>query len=229
MIEVIPAVDVASGRVAWAYPDGTHGDPVKVALDWQRRGATRLHLVDLDVAYRRGENHPLIEEIIRRVDIPVQLSGGIAEPALLQHGLDAGADRIVIGTFGLARPGWVEEAVATMPARLAVSLDVRGDRLIPRGSEEPVGELLATVARLDAAGCERYVVTDIDRDGALSGPNLDLLRTVHAVSGARLLSSGGTASLDDIHALARLCGVESVIVGKALYTGAITFEDAFAD
>lgn len=208
MIEIIPAVDVASGRVVQSG-----GDPIETALAWQARGAQRLHLVDLDLAYGRGENHELIDEVISRLDIPVQLSGGIASDGPLEFALSTKAERIVLA---LADPEWVTSVVAQSAGAIAVALDVRGDDVQPRGTRVSVGTLDELLPRI---GARRYVVTDVERDGALAGPNLDLLRRVRRATDAALIASGGISSNDDLAALDGIA--EAAIVGTALYQGTI--------
>jgi len=208
MIEIIPAVDVAAGRVAQSG-----GDPVETALAWQARGATRLHLVDLDCAFGRGDNRELIDEVISRLDIPVQLSGGIASDGPLEFALSTKADRIVLA---LADPEWVTSVVAYSADAIAVALDVRGDDVQPRGTRVSVGKVDALLPRI---GARRYVVTDVERDGALTGPNLDLLRRVRSATNAALIASGGISSPADIEALEGIA--EAAIVGTALYSGAV--------
>jgi len=208
MIEIIPAVDVASGRVAQSG-----GDPIETALAWQARGATRLHLVDLDRAFGRGDNHELIDAIISRLDIPVQLSGGIASDGPLEFALSTKADRIVLA---LSDPEWVTSVVAHSANAIVVALDVRGDDVQPRGTRARVGKLGELLPRI---GARRYVVTDVERDGALTGPNLDLLRRVRDVTDAALIASGGISSPDDLEALEGIA--EAAIVGTALYSGGV--------
>lgn len=208
MIEIIPAVDVASGRVAQSG-----GDPIETALAWQAKGAQRLHLVDLDLAYGRGENHELIDEVISRLDIPVQLSGGIASDGPLEFALSTKAERIVLA---LTDPEWVISVVAHSANAIAVALDVCGDDVQPRGTRVSVGMLDDLLPRI---GARRYVVTDVERDGALTGPNLALLQRVRSLTDAKLVASGGISSNDDLAALDDL--VEAAIVGTALYSGAI--------
>ena len=206
MIEVIPAVDVASGRVVQSG-----GDPIETALAWQAKGAQRLHLVDLDLAYGRGENHELIDEVISRLDIPVQLSGGITSDGPLEFALSTKAERIVLA---LADPEWVISVVAHSANAVAVALDVRGDEVQPRGTRASVGKLDDLLPRI---GARRYIVTDVERDGALAGPNIDLLRRVRKLTDAALVASGGIASTDDLAALEGVA--EAAIVGTALYSG----------
>jgi phosphoribosylformimino-5-aminoimidazole carboxamide ribonucleotide (ProFAR) isomerase len=208
VIEIIPAVDVASGQVVQ-----NGGDPLEVALGFQGRGASRLHLVDLDRAFSRGDNRDVIERVVGRLEIPVQLSGGIAADAALELALASGADRVVLA---LSDPEWVAGAVARHGERVAVALDVRGELVEPRGTGCAAGALDELLPSL---GARRYVVTDVERDGALSGPNLDLLGRVRAATEAALIASGGIASNDDLAALEGLA--EAAIVGTALYSGAI--------
>lgn len=206
MIEIIPAVDVASGQVVQSG-----GEPLATALDWQARGATRLHLVDVDCAYGRGENRDIIRDVIARLDIPVQLSGGIGSDEALGFALSTEAERIVLA---LADPEWVTSVVAHSADAIAVALDVRGDVVEPRGTRVPVGTLAELLQRIAA---RRYVVTDVERDGSLAGPNLDLLHRVRDATDAALIASGGVASNDDLAALDGLA--EAAIVGTALYEG----------
>ena len=208
MTEIIPAVDVASGQVVQ-----NGGDPFEVAFDWQARGATRLHLVDLDLAFGRGDNRELIAQVIERLDIPVQLSGGIATPERVQFALDAGAHRVVVGTPAIADRDWLCAEIANLPTRLVVALDVRGDLLAPRGTDLELGPWRDALAWLDAAGCRRYVITSI------GGSSIDLLREVREQTGAKLIASGGIASQDDLAALDEIA--EAAIVGTALYAGDI--------
>lgn len=209
MIEIIPAVDVASGRVVQ-----NGGDPFEVAFDWQARGATRLHLVDLDVAFGRGDNRELIAEVVGRLDVPVQLSGGIATPEHVQVALDAGADRVIIATQAIADRDWLSAELANLPTTLAVALDARGDRLAPRGTDHELGPWREALVWLNAAGCRRYVLTSID------GSGLELLRAVRDLTDAKLVASGGVGSLDDLAALEGIA--EAAIVGTALYSGALS-------
>jgi phosphoribosylformimino-5-aminoimidazole carboxamide ribonucleotide (ProFAR) isomerase len=207
-VEVIPAVDVAAGQVVQ-----NGGDPLEVALDWQARGATRLHLVDLDVAFGRGDNRELIASIVGRLDIPVQLSGGIATPEHVQLALDAGADRVVIATQAIADRDWLSAELANLPTRLIVALDVRGDVFAPRGTELTLGAWREALVWLNAAGCRRYIVTNID------GPVFEPLHAVRELTDAKLIASGGIASPDDLAALEGIA--EAAIVGTALYSGAV--------
>jgi len=232
---LLPAVDVADGAAVRlvqgaAGTETSYGEPLEAALAWQRDGAEWLHLVDLDAAFGRGDNRDLLASVVQRLDIAVELSGGIRDDASLDSALATGAARVNLGTAALESPDWVRDAIARHGDRIAVGLDVRGTTLAARGWTEEGGDLWETLARLDADGCARYVVTDVHRDGTLTGPNLDLLRDVCARTDAPVVASGGVSSLDDLRAIAGLTevGVEGAIVGKALYAGAFTLPEALA-
>ncbi|SBW24852.1 bifunctional 1-(5-phosphoribosyl)-5-((5-phosphoribosylamino)methylideneamino)imidazole-4-carboxamide isomerase/phosphoribosylanthranilate isomerase PriA [Protofrankia symbiont of Coriaria ruscifolia] len=230
---LLPAVDVADGRAVRlvqgkAGSETSYGDPREAALAWQRNGAEWIHLVDLDAAFGRGSNRDLIAEVVRSVDVAVELSGGIRDDDSLDAALATGAARVNIGTAALENPDWVRAAIDRVADRIAVGLDVRGTTLSARGWTRDGGELFDVLARLDADGCARYVVTDVHRDGTLTGPNLDLLRTVTAATSRPVVASGGVSSLDDLAAIAGVAGVEGAIVGKALYAGAFTLPEALA-
>ena len=234
-LELLPAVDVAGGKAVRlvrgaAGTETDYGDPLDAALAWQDAGAQWIHLVDLDAAFSRGSNGPQLADLIKRLDVKVELSGGIRDDAALASALATGCTRVVIGTAAMENPDWVAGAIAAHGDQIAVGLDVRGTRLAARGWTTDGGELDDALDRLEAAGCRRYVVTDIDKDGMLRGPNLDLLRRVCARTGAPVVASGGVASLADLHAIAGLVplGVEGAIIGKALYARAFTLEQALA-
>jgi phosphoribosyl isomerase A len=233
---LLPAVDVAGGQAVRlvqgaAGTETGYGDPLEAALAWQRAGARWLHLVDLDAAFGRGSNAALLADLVARLDLQVELSGGIRDDASLNAALATGCARVVLGTAALENPGWVREVVAGHGGRIAVGLDVRGTRLAARGWTADGGDLLEVLARLEADGCARYVVTDVIRDGTLTGPNLDLLRQVCALTPRPVIASGGVSSLADLRAIAslRAAGVEGAIVGKALYAGAFTLQQALAE
>jgi phosphoribosyl isomerase A len=232
---LLPAVDVADGAAVRlvqgeAGTETSYGEPLEAALAWQRDGAEWLHLVDLDAAFGRGDNRELLASVVKRLDIAVELSGGIRDDASLDGALATGAARVNLGTAALESPDWVRSAIARHGDRIAVGLDVRGTMLAARGWTKEGGDLWETLARLDADGCARYVVTDVHRDGTLTGPNLQLLRDVCARTDAPVVASGGVSSLDDLRAIAGLtdAGVEGAVVGKALYAGAFTLPEALA-
>jgi 1-(5-phosphoribosyl)-5-[(5-phosphoribosylamino)methylideneamino] imidazole-4-carboxamide isomerase/N-(5'phosphoribosyl)anthranilate isomerase len=232
---LLPAVDVAAGQAVRlvqgeAGTETSYGDPLQAALAWQEQGAQWLHLVDLDAAFGRGSNRDQLLEVVKRLDIAVELSGGIRDDESLRTALATGAARVNVGTAALENPDWVRAAIAEHGERIAVGLDVRGTTLAARGWTKQGGELFEVLARLDADGCARYVVTDVRRDGTLTGPNVELLRAVCAATDRPVVASGGVSSLDDLRALAALVGdgVEGAIVGKALYAGAFTLGEALA-
>jgi phosphoribosyl isomerase A len=232
---LLPAVDVAGGLAVRlvqgeAGTETSYGAPIEAALAWQDGGAQWVHLVDLDAAFGRGTNRELIADVVGRLDVAVELSGGIRDDDSLAAALATGCARVNLGTAALERPDWVRAAIGQHGDRIAVGLDVRGTTLSARGWTEDGGELFDVLARLDADGCVRYVLTDVRRDGTLTGPNLDLLRDVCAATDRPVIASGGVSSLDDLRALANLApaGVEGAIVGKALYAGAFTLPEAIA-
>jgi phosphoribosyl isomerase A len=232
-LTLLPAVDVADGQAVRlvqgaAGSETSYGDPLAAALAWQTAGAEWIHLVDLDAAFGRGSNAALLAGVVARLDIAVELSGGIRDDASLAAALSTGCARVNIGTAALERPDWVRAIIAEHGDRVAVGLDVRGTKLAARGWTREGGDLNETLARLDGDGCARFVVTDVTKDGTLTGPNLDLLRTVCARTARPVIASGGVSSLDDLRAIAALAplGVEGAIVGKALYAGAFTLEQA---
>jgi phosphoribosyl isomerase A len=230
---LLPAVDVADGAAVRlvqgaAGSETSYGDPLDAALTWQRDGAEWIHLVDLDAAFGRGDNRALLAELVKRLDVAVELSGGIRDDASLEAALATGCARVNLGTAALESPDWVRSAIARHGERIAVGLDVRGTTLAARGWTQEGGDLWETMTRLDADGCARYVVTDVNRDGTLTGPNLQLLRDVCARTSAAVVASGGVSSLDDLRAIAGLGSVEGAIVGKALYAGAFTLPEALA-
>jgi 1-(5-phosphoribosyl)-5-[(5-phosphoribosylamino)methylideneamino] imidazole-4-carboxamide isomerase/N-(5'phosphoribosyl)anthranilate isomerase len=232
-LELLPAVDVAGGQAVRlvqgeADSETSYGDPLEAALAWQRAGAQWIHLVDLDAAFGRGSNRELLAKVVAAVDVQVELSGGIRDDASLEAAMATGCARVNLGTAALEDPGWTRAAIGRYGDRVAVGLDVRGTTLAARGWTREGGDLWETLTRLDADGCARYVVTDVTKDGTLRGPNLGLLREVCARTSRPVVASGGISSLDDLAALRSLVGigVEGAIVGKALYAGAFTLEQA---
>ena len=235
VLELLPAVDVAGGQAVRLVQgavgsETSYGDPIEAALTWQRDGARWVHLVDLDAAFGRGSNRALLEQVVGSLDVAVELSGGIRDDASLEAALATGCARVNLGTAALESPEWCAQAIANHGDRVAVGLDVRGTTLSARGWTQDGGELFDVLARLDAEGCARYVLTDVRRDGTLTGPNLELLRRVCAATDRPVVASGGVSSLADLRALAALVpeGVEGAIVGKALYAGAFTLPEALA-
>ncbi len=232
-LQLLPAVDVADGQAVRlvqgeAGTETTYGSPLDAALTWQRAGAEGIHLVDLDAAFGRGSNRELLAEVIGRLDIPVELSGGIRDDASLDAALSTGCARVNLGTAALEDPAWTASIIARHGDRVAVGLDVRGTVLAARGWTREGGELWDVLDRLERDGCARYVVTDVTRDGTLGGPNLKLLQAVCERTDRPVVASGGVSSLDDIAALRELVpdGLEGAIIGKALYAQAFSLEDA---
>jgi phosphoribosyl isomerase A len=234
-LQLLPAVDVQGGRAVQlvqgvAGSEKTFGDPLEAALNWQRRGAEWIHLVDLDAAFGRGENRALLADIVGTLDIDVEMSGGIRDDASLAAALATGCRRVNIGTAALEQPAWCARVIASHGDRVAVGLDVRGRTLAARGWTREGGDLFEVLARLDREGCARYVVTDVNKDGMLQGPNLQLLSDVCAATDRPVVASGGITALADLEALQGLLddGVEGAIVGTALYEGRFTLEEALA-
>lgn len=234
-LELLPAVDVADGQAVRLVQgalgsETSYGDPLEAALTWQRAGAEWLHLVDLDAAFGRGSNRELLADVVSKMDIKVELSGGIRDDESLEAAMKTGCTRVNLGTAALENPEWCARAIEKWGDRIAVGLDVRGTTLAARGWTQEGGDLWEVLARLEADGCSRYVITDVTKDGTLKGPNLELLEELCAKTTKPVVASGGVSSLDDLKAIASLTsiGVEGAIVGKALYAGAFTLEDALA-
>jgi phosphoribosylanthranilate isomerase len=232
---LLPAVDVADGAAVRlvqgeAGSETSYGNPLDAALEWQSAGAEWIHLVDLDAAFGRGSNRDLLADITGRLDVHVELSGGIRDDQSLRAALATGCARVNLGTAALENPQWCREAIAEFGDRIAVGLDVRGTTLAARGWTQEGGDLWEVLDRLESDGCSRYVVTDVTKDGTLQGPNLDLLRQVCERTNKPVIASGGVSSLADLHAIAELVplGVEGSIVGKALYAQAFTLQEALA-
>ena len=232
-LELLPAVDVKGGQAVRLVQgelgsESNYGSPLEAALDFQRAGAEWIHLVDLDAAFGIGSNAELLAEVVGKLDIDVELSGGIRDDESLRRALATGCRRVNLGTAALENPDWTAKVIAEFGDRIAVGLDVRGRTLAARGWTKEGGDIFETLERLDRDGCARYVVTDVTKDGTLKGPNLELLRSVCDVTKAPVVASGGISSLADIEALKSLVevGVEGAIMGKALYAGAFTLEEA---
>ena len=232
-LELLPAVDVKDGKAVRLVQgelsqETNYGKPLDAALDFQKSGAEWIHLVDLDAAFGIGSNADLLAEVIGALDIRVELSGGIRDDESLHRALATGCTRVNLGTAALEDPEWTSGVIAEFGDRIAVGLDVRGHTLSARGWTRDGGDLFETITRLDRDGCARYVVTDVTKDGTLAGPNLELLKSVCAVTKAPVIASGGISNLSDIENLAALrsIGIEGAIVGKALYAGAFTLQQA---
>jgi phosphoribosylanthranilate isomerase len=232
-LTLLPAVDVAHGQAVRlvqgeAGTETGYGSPLDAALAWQRAGAEWIHLVDLDAAFGRGSNRELLIEVTGRLDVKVELSGGIRDDDSLEAALSTGCARVNIGTAALENPDWCRRIIESYGDKIAVGLDVRGTTLAARGWTQEGGDLWEVLARLEKDGCPRYVVTDVTKDGTLRGPNVELLREVCTRTDKPVIASGGVSSLEDLRTLATLVsdGVEGAIVGKALYAQAFTLEEA---
>ena len=233
-LELLPAVDISKGLAVRltqgdSNSEESFGSPIEAAQTWINAGAEWIHLVDLDAAFESGNNRSVIQEVVAGCSgVKIQLSGGIVNQQSLDAALATGATRVNLATPALADLEWVEGAISEYGDRIAVGLDVRGSTLIGRGSSKEVGELQEILERLEQAGCARYIVTDVAKDGMLQGPNLELLRQVLSVTDKPVVASGGISSLDDIAALSQLVssGLEGAILGKALYAKRFTLEQA---
>jgi len=232
-LELLPAIDVKDGLAVRLVQGelsqaSKYGNPLEVAIEFVAAGAEWIHLVDLDAAFGIGSNAPLLETVIKSVDLKVELSGGIRDDESLRRALATGCTRVNLGTAALENPTWTAKVISEFGDRIAVGLDVRGHTLAARGWTKEGGDLFETIERLDRDGCSRYIVTDVAKDGTLKGPNLELLREVCAITAKPVVASGGVSSLADLIALRALTsiGVEGAIVGKALYAGAFTLTQA---
>jgi len=231
---LLPAVDVAGGKAVRlvqgeAGSETSYGDPVDAAVEWAESGAKWIHLVDLDAAFGRGDNHAILKKVIKQVKgVRVELSGGIRDDRSLESALGIGAERINLGTAALENPEWTASVIAQYGDAIAVGLDVRGTTLAARGWTREGGDLWTVLDRLERAGCARYVVTDVTKDGTLQGPNIELLTRMLERTRRPVIASGGVSSLDDLVALRELvpAGLEGAIIGKALYSGAFTLAEA---
>lgn len=232
-LTLLPAVDVANGKAVRlvqgeAGTETDYGSPLEVAGQFEEQGAQWIHLVDLDAAFGRGSNQDLLAQVTKSLSIKVEVSGGIRDTESLERALDTGAERVNIGTAALENPAWTAQVIAEYGDTVAVGLDVRGTTLAARGWTRDGGDLWEVLAALEEAGCARYVVTDVTKDGTLRGPNTELLTQIAEKTRKPIVASGGVASLDDIAALRALVpiGVDSAIIGKALYAGKFTLPEA---
>lgn len=230
---LLPAVDVRGGKAVRLVrgelsAETQYGEPLEAALAFQNAGADWIHLVDLDAAFGTGNNQEILREVISKLSLKVELSGGIRDEETLARALATGCERVNLGTAALESPEWTASVISRFGERIAVGLDVRGRTLAARGWTKEGGDLYETLERLDREGCARYVVTDVNKDGTLQGPNVELLKSVCEMTDRPVIASGGVSSLDDLIKLRELAadGVEGAIVGKALYAGAFTLEEA---
>ncbi len=230
---LLPAVDVSNGQAVRLVQgelgsETVYGSPLEAALNFQNQGAQWLHLVDLDAAFGKGSNYLLLKEVVEKLDINVELSGGIRDDESLNNALSTGAKRINLGTAALENPEWTKKVIQLHEDKIAIGLDVRGRTLAARGWTKEGGDLFETLKRLDEDNAARYVVTDVTKDGTLTGPNLDLLIEISKVTKKPLIASGGISELEDLIKLKSLVdhGVEGAIVGKALYSQKFTLKQA---
>ena len=235
ILDIFPAIDVKEGSAIRLVQgelnkQSKYGDPVEIAAEFVAAGASWIHLVDLDAAFGLGNNFEVLASVIKSVDIKIELSGGIRDDESLERALSTGCTRINLGTAALEQEEWTESVIKKHGDKIAVGLDVRGRELSARGWTKSGGDLFQAITRLDKAGCARYVLTDITRDGTLTGPNLELLKEVTSFTKTPIVASGGISSLTDVKALTQLTnqGVEGVIIGKALYAGAFTLAQVLA-
>ena len=235
VLELLPAVDIVDGQAVRllqgeAGSETSYGTPLEAALNWQNDGAEWVHMVDLDAAFGRGNNADLISEVVSQLDVKVELSGGLRDDESLERALGLGVARVNLGTAALENPEWTRRAIERFGDKIAVGLDVRGTTLAGRGWTKEGGDLWEVLARLEDAGCARYVVTDVTKDGTLQGPNVELLKQMVEKTGKPVVASGGISSLEDLRVLRDLVpfGVEGAIVGKALYAGNFTLAEALA-
>jgi 1-(5-phosphoribosyl)-5-[(5-phosphoribosylamino)methylideneamino] imidazole-4-carboxamide isomerase/N-(5'phosphoribosyl)anthranilate isomerase len=232
-LQILPAIDVKDGRAVRLFQgelakESNYGLPVEVAKEFSAEGASWIHLVDLDAAFGIGSNFELIQEVISSVDIKVELSGGIRDDDSLKRALSTGCKRVNLGTAAIENPEWTAKVIGQYGEKIAVGLDVRGHTLATRGWTEQGGDLFEMISKLDSAGCSRYIVTDVTKDGTLTGPNFELLREVCAATSAPVIASGGISALQDLIELRAMTnlGVEGAIVGKAIYSGAFSLAQA---
>lgn len=231
---LLPAIDIVDGKAVRltrgeAGSETNYGEPVDAAVDWASQGAEWIHLVDLDAAFGRGNNRGVIKRVIAKTrGVNIELSGGIRDDASLEHALETGVKRVNLGTAALENPEWAANVIGQYGDAIAVGLDVRGTTLAARGWTQDAGDLWTVLERLEEAGCARYVVTDVTKDGTLQGPNIELLRQVMDRTERPVVASGGISSLDDLAALRELVplGLEGAIIGKALYNGEFTLAEA---
>jgi phosphoribosylanthranilate isomerase len=233
-LELYPAVDIKDGKAARLIKGQLNttenfGDPAEVVNQFIDAGSKWIHLVDLDAAFGTGNNRNQIKEITSITDISFQLSGGINNQQTLDFALTTAAKQINLATSALLDLQWVEQVLKSHGDKLSISLDVAADtnQLIARGSGQNLGDLNLMIENLNAIGCTRFIITDIETDGALSGPNFDLLKKVSDKTEASIISSGGVGSIDDLIQL-RQMQIDGVVLGKALYSGQIDLISALS-
>ncbi len=235
-MEIIPAIDLRDGRCVRLFQGDFDqetvfsDDPLATALSWQEQGGHRLHLVDLDGAVQGKPVHlEIISAIVRALDIPVQVGGGVRDLAAAEAWLDAGVDRVVIGTAAVRDPDMVQEVCRKHGSqRVVVAVDAKDGLVALQGwTEASTVTVLQLAQRMSQIGVVRLLYTDISRDGALTGPDYENNELLVRETGLAVLASGGVASIEHITGLLP-AGVEGVIVGRALYTGAVSLPEAIA-
>jgi phosphoribosylformimino-5-aminoimidazole carboxamide ribotide isomerase len=235
-IDLLPAVDIKFGKAARLQQGKlessiNYGQPAQVIQEFVAAGAKWIHLVDLDAAFNLGDNRSLITDLIAGSQVKFQLSGGITDQDSLEFALSTKVSRINLATSALLDLDWVGKSISKIntidPKCLSISLDVKGETLIARGTGDNLGNLFEMIKKLDQFGCNRYVITDVDSDGALTGPNLSLLSKIKEITRSELVASGGVASIDDLTKL-RALELSGVILGKALYTGLVDLREAIS-
>lgn len=230
---IYPAIDLKNGvcvrlKMGDMAQATEYGDPAEVALKWQQLGAPYLHVVDLDAAFA-GEfsNRAAVKNILNAVSIPVQLGGGIRSMKDIDERLSALAiRRVIIGTAAIENPGLVEQAVAKYPGRIVVGIDAKDGRVATRGWASDTGEDPVSLAlEMKKRGISTIIYTDIARDGMLTGPNAQAVKNMAEKTGMEIIASGGMSVPEDVTAV-KEAGAQGVIIGKALYTGSISIDQA---
>ncbi len=229
-LELLPAIDIKNGKViqlssAVSGSNTVMVEPLEVIQRFSSAGSKWIHLVDLDAAYGTGENAKLIKHLVQMSQVDIQLSGGIANQKSLDVALATTAKRVNISTAGLEDIDWIKNVIEKYRERVCVGLDVTQGSLIARGSGKVIGDLDHFISVLNEAGCSRIIVTDNSTDGALVGPNFQLLEQVISQSSAEVVASGGVSNLSDLQQLRKM-GLAGAIVGKALYVGQFSIEEA---
>jgi len=233
-LQLLPAIDISNGSSVRLTQntidqDLEYGSPVDVANDFINQGASWIHLVDLDQAFGNGDNRSLIAKVLAiQTSVKVQLSGGIKNNETLDFAAATSAERFNLSTAALTNLDWVAEVISRFGSRVVIGLDVLGDELVARGEAIQAGNLIDVLEKLESFGAQRYLVTDVTKDGMLRGPNLDLLKSVLAKTEKPVVASGGVSSLSDIEQLTSLVplGLEGLVLGKALYEGKFTLSQA---
>lgn len=236
-MEVIPAIDILAGNCVRLYQGDYqqaqvyNSDPVSVAQEWVEQGATRLHLVDLDGA-KQGKpvNLEVIEKILTTVNVPVQVGGGLRNWESLKQLFDLGVAKAIVGTVAVEKPEAVKDWCHQFPGRVIVGIDARDGKVATRGWLETSEVSAIDLAQQFVDTAAAIIYTDIHRDGTLSGPNLKALRELAIAVDLPIIASGGVSSLTDLLSLLGLetLGVTGVILGRALYTGAVDLKEAIA-